>query len=228
MAVKYITKGKGQGRKVIPIQTPIAKRPKVLTSIEPDKFNLTDDYMLNIAKDKVELDYLTKLHTDRQLLNHILLMKRDISNFDSLSKAYYNLLTDMFDVDKFLKDNGISSYKRFMMSSKDKRALVLHIKGISDTDIDAIQKLYDLNYKFKGVDNQSYSIRFGLLHDSAIMPTMESRFKEHLPYLSTLFNYFNIHIYSTDISDSRAKELNDLSEVKYHEVYKDAKGYIKI
>ncbi|NOQ37588.1 hypothetical protein GQ472_01740 [archaeon] len=235
---RFITKGRGTGRKVIPMTS--KSRSKVPALDMSDRFYSMPQYILHMTLDEDERIYLQKLHENYQLLNHLRLAKRDLIGHigDDTYSGWVKLMCDIddgsFDADSFLKSKGAYRYHLFTVSVDHKFRAVLRAQGVGDRFIDDFLYIYGRHYKFVGIDGLSYDIKFPLAHyGDMIMTSMKPAFNKYIG-MSSIFYFrddddFKRYTVFIDLSfKDRWKSLSSMMDKKYHEAYKDKKGYLKV
>lgn len=230
MATKFITKGRGKTKKVIPLKGRVSSNALVPKQFYADM----PIYMHGMARTTPEQRYLDSWHIDLQLLNHLrgiqnhMISKVGAKRYAEIDRLYKDMKRT-FDIDGFLHSEGVSGYKRFWMSWDDKFRLMLHLKGIDQHFIDDFFYLRDRDFEFDGLDGKRYHMKKDYLDLSKhlITPEIAPLFERYVS-MNEKLSYYNCHPYENEVPEERVDALRRSHAVAYHEAYKNKRGYIKV
>lgn len=230
MVSKFITKGRGAGRKVIPIRS-----GSTVHSIKiPRQFYGIPVYIQDIAQDEIKRNYMRSVHSDMQLLNHLRSSRQHIignighDNLKEWIKLKISIDGYTFDSSGYLRSKGVPQYKIFLMDTDAVLKAVLKYEGAKESDVDDFLYLYGRHYKFTGIDGHSYDIRFRDIRRGYLLtPDVEHTFTRYLN-MDHLFNYYRDDMFTEYISKNRMRSLKAKMFSEYHKVYKGKKGYLKV
>ncbi|NOQ37575.1 hypothetical protein GQ472_01675 [archaeon] len=163
MTASFITRGRGAGRKVIPIgigiRKPVVVRYEGLGRVAPSKAYLTD-----IVKDDTELEYLSDIHDDMQFINKMRNLKSRVvkaigqSEYDRWIKLYNDIDSGAFDFDEYVRRNKvhISLWRHIRhMSDIEKFEAVLKHKRYSPDIISDFTAMYHYDFGYHDLDGVS-------------------------------------------------------------------------
>ncbi|NOQ37592.1 hypothetical protein GQ472_01765 [archaeon] len=232
MTTRFMTKGKGQSRKIIPMKGRQEPKPKGIRRDVSEQFYDIPKYIRDITLYENERGYLMALHKDRQLLNHLRNIQAGlISNigaveYHRLVGLYVDVQLSVFDIGKYMRSKGIPALMYWLLSTSDKFKMMLRTKGLSDKDISDFMYLHGNDYKFTGIDGNQYKLRSSIFSRDTITEDMQPSFDRYLNMRTT----FPIGVtkrgrYVKD--DKRIDQLKTLSDKIYHKAYKDKRGYLK-
>ena len=224
---RFFTKGRGVGRKVIPV----GRRPSTSASVkykEAFRVSANKQYLTYIASDDTEMDYIGSIHDDMQFINQMRIIKSKIiktiglSEFDRWVNMYDEFNDESFEFYKYAKRHNVhmTVWQYLRSNNMERFAAVLRAKGFSQDTITDFIALCHENFWYDDLDG----VRRGKFYHVSKLVHPAVRKYLGKGFVDLIDDEYEEH----DISQARRLKLHKEFLKRYHDKYQFKKGYLEV